>query len=145
MPTDRSGWSGEGEFTIRLIECLEQVEEIALLRVEDAPASRSGTGFVLLANDIFVGFAAERRSTWARLLGVFRRARHARAPRLTLAGLDARLAAIASIGEADYADEAMLQYLRTERIVPPYQTRGYKQVELVRVYEVKEFRPSDRD
>jgi hypothetical protein len=30
----------------------------------------------------------------------------------------------------------MVQYLRTERIVPPYQTRGYKLVELVRVYEV---------
>jgi hypothetical protein len=29
----------------------------------------------------------------------------------------------------------MLQYLRTERIVPPYQTRGYKLVELVRVYD----------
>jgi hypothetical protein len=29
----------------------------------------------------------------------------------------------------------MLQYLRTERIVPPYQTRGYKLVELVRIYE----------
>ena len=29
----------------------------------------------------------------------------------------------------------MLQYLRTERIVPPYQTRGYKLVELVRLYE----------
>jgi hypothetical protein len=30
----------------------------------------------------------------------------------------------------------MIQFLRTERIVPPYQTRGYKLVELVRVYEV---------
>jgi hypothetical protein len=30
----------------------------------------------------------------------------------------------------------MLQYLRTERVVPPYQTRGYKLVELVRIYEV---------
>jgi hypothetical protein len=28
----------------------------------------------------------------------------------------------------------MLQYLRTERIVPPYQTRGYKLVEMVRIY-----------
>ena len=28
----------------------------------------------------------------------------------------------------------MLQYLQTERIIPPYQTRGYKLVELVRVY-----------
>ena len=32
------------------------------------------------------------------------------------------------------ADGAMLQYLRTERIIPPYQTRGYKLVELVRIY-----------
>jgi hypothetical protein len=30
----------------------------------------------------------------------------------------------------------MLQYLRSERIIPPYQTRGYKLVELVRIYEV---------
>ena len=30
----------------------------------------------------------------------------------------------------------MLQYLRAERIVPPYQTRGYKLVELVRIYEI---------
>ena len=29
----------------------------------------------------------------------------------------------------------MLQYLRAERIVPAYQTRGYKLVELVRIYE----------
>jgi hypothetical protein len=29
----------------------------------------------------------------------------------------------------------MLQYLRTERVVPPYQTRGYKLVELIRIYE----------
>jgi hypothetical protein len=31
----------------------------------------------------------------------------------------------------------MIQYLRTERIIPPYQTRGYKLVELVRIYEAK--------
>jgi hypothetical protein len=30
----------------------------------------------------------------------------------------------------------MLQYLRTERVVPPYQTKGYKVVEMVRIYEV---------
>jgi hypothetical protein len=28
----------------------------------------------------------------------------------------------------------MLQYLRTERLVAPYQTRGIKVVEMVRVY-----------
>jgi hypothetical protein len=32
----------------------------------------------------------------------------------------------------------MLQYLRTERIIPPYQTKGYKIVELVRIYEARE-------
>jgi hypothetical protein len=40
------------------------------------------------------------------------------------------------VGEPDYGDEGMLQYLRAERIVPAYQTRGYKLVELVRIYEV---------
>jgi hypothetical protein len=35
----------------------------------------------------------------------------------------------------------MVQYLRTERIVPPYQTRGYKLVELVRIYEVRPVGP----
>ena len=30
----------------------------------------------------------------------------------------------------------MIQYLRAERIIPPYQTKGYKLVELIRIYEV---------
>jgi hypothetical protein len=55
-----------------------------------------------------------------------------------VSGLEARLAAVADIGAPDYSDETMLQFLRTERIVPPYQTRGYKLVELVRVYEVRD-------
>ena len=40
------------------------------------------------------------------------------------------------VGPADYTDDGMLQYLRTERVIPPYQTKGYKLVELVRIYEV---------
>ena len=43
---------------------------------------------------------------------------------------------IDDVGAPDYGDEGMLQYLRAERIIPPYQTRGYKLVELVRIYEV---------
>jgi hypothetical protein len=39
------------------------------------------------------------------------------------------------VGPPDYADEGMLQYLRSQRIIPAYQTRGYKLVELVRIYE----------
>jgi hypothetical protein len=29
----------------------------------------------------------------------------------------------------------MIQYLRTERVVAPYQTRGIKVIELIRIYE----------
>jgi hypothetical protein len=54
---------------------------------------------------------------------------------MTIAQLEAVLASDAAIGPADYAVAGMLQYLRTERIIPPYQTRGYKIVELVRIYE----------
>ena len=55
--------------------------------------------------------------------------------KLNVAGLEAALTALPSIGAPDYSDDGMLQYLRTERIVPPYQTRGYKLVELVRLYD----------
>jgi len=55
---------------------------------------------------------------------------------LTLPGLEAALTAITDVGAPDYGDEGMLQYLRAERIIPPYQTRGYKLVEMVRIYEV---------
>jgi hypothetical protein len=53
-----------------------------------------------------------------------------------VSALEATLSGIPDVGEPDYSDETMLQYLRTERIIPPYQTRGYKLVELVRIYEV---------
>jgi hypothetical protein len=56
---------------------------------------------------------------------------------MTLGDLESRLAALADVGAPDYADEGMLQYLKTERIIPPYQTRGYKIVELVRIYSLK--------
>jgi len=54
---------------------------------------------------------------------------------MTMPQLEAALADDSAIGSPDYSDAGMLQYLRAERIVPPYQTRGYKQVELVRIYE----------
>jgi hypothetical protein len=56
---------------------------------------------------------------------------------MTLGGLEAHLSTLEGIGAPDYADEGMLQYLRTERVIPPYQTRGYKLVELVRIYEAR--------
>ena len=46
------------------------------------------------------------------------------------------LSADASIGAPDFSDQGLIQYLRTQRIVPPYQSRGYKLVELIRIYLV---------
>jgi hypothetical protein len=134
MDIDRSGWSGDGDFTVRLLEVLRQIEEIAAIRVEDAPASRSDAGYALVANEIFIRFATEPRRRRLRWLGVFPVTRLGDAPRLTLAGLASRLAGTDGIGPADYADDGMIQYLRTERVVAPYQSRGYKLVELVRLY-----------
>jgi hypothetical protein len=70
-----------------------------------------------------------------RRLGVFPGSREVTYQKLDVAGLEAMLTAAPDIGPPDYADEGMLQYLRTERIVPPYQTRGYKLVELIRLYD----------
>jgi hypothetical protein len=136
MQIDQSAWSGDGDFTIRLVEALRGIDEIAFLRIEDAPASHSDSGYSLLANELYVAFATERRPRVERWLRLIPRTRAVDVPRLTLAGLGSRLASIDGIGEADYVDDGMLQYLRTERIVAPYQTRGYKLVELVRVYTV---------
>jgi hypothetical protein len=61
---------------------------------------------------------------------------------MTMPELATALTAIDDVGEPDYGDGGMLQYLRAERIVPAYQTRGYKLVELVRIYEVGTLRRS---
>lgn len=124
MDVDVTAWSGEGAFTQVLIDALKRLEGIALLKVEDAPASRSDASFSFISNEMFVAFG--------------RKDRHA-----SLAALQAYFEEIDGIGPPDYADEGMLQYLRTERIVAPYQTRGYKLIELVRVYEAGQG-PRDR-
>jgi len=134
MDVDTQAWSGEGDFTVRLLAILEQIDGIAALRVEDAPASRSGTGYAFLANEIFVRFATRRTRRRVRRFGVLPGTRLVETPRLTLAALQSRLAGIEGIGPADYMDDGMIQYLRTRQVVAPYQTRGYKLVEMVRLY-----------
>jgi hypothetical protein len=138
MQSDRSAWSGDGDFTIRLLDALEQFAEVEYLRVEDAPASRSGSGYNLLSNEVYVKFAGVPGPPRARMARILRPQPRPARPSLTLPALEARLAEVEGIGHADYVDEGMLQYLRTERIVPPYQTRGYKLVELVRIYSFPE-------
>jgi hypothetical protein len=135
MNVDTSKWSGEGTFTQLLVDYLGQVPMVAGVRVEDAPATRSEADYNFISNELFIDFVSETREERSRKWG-FVPVRHVvEIKAMTIAQLEAVLASDAAIGPADYADAGMLQYLRTERIIPPYQTRGYKIVELVRIYE----------
>lgn len=131
---DTTGWSGDGSFTQVLIDALKDLPEVAAIRVEDAPASRAETGYNFIANEIFVTFASRSTRESARWLGVVPYSRRREVPVLDLSGLGAVFGRNAAIGEPDYEDEGMIQYLRTERVVAPYQTRGVKVIELVRIY-----------
>ena len=117
MELDTSAWSGDGTFTQLLIDALQTQPAICFVKVEDAPASRSDASFSFISNELFVGFAAGRAGRPD-----------------SIVALSSLLESLPGIGAPDYADEGMLQYLRTERIIPPYQTRGYKLIELVRIY-----------
>ena len=134
MEVDASGWSGEGSFTATLVEQLKAFASIEFLRVEDAPASHTEANYNFISNEIYVRFRREEISESGRWLGVVPIRRAVVKPVMTLAELEQQLATLEPVGAPDYSDEAMLQYLKTERIIPPYQTRGYKVVELVRVY-----------
>lgn len=136
MQLDISKWSGEGEFTQVLLDRLQQVPGIRFLRVEDAPASRSEADYNFISNEVFVEFATEHREERSRWWGILPVSLVTAVKMMTITELEVALSETPGIGAPDYTDERMLQYLRTERIVPPYQTRGYKLVELVRIYEV---------
>jgi len=139
---DVSKWSGEGTFTQLLIDCLRSMDAIEFVRVEDARATRSEADYNFISNEIFVAFTKIERHEAVKRFGFLPGSRAVVVRVMTIAGLEAALTEAAGIGPPDYADERMLQYLRTERIVPPYQTRGYKLVELVRIYEVGTARTS---
>ena len=137
MHVDSEGWSGEGAFTQLVVDRLRAVDEIAGLKVEDAPATRSEADYNFLANEIFVTFAMRVDVEPTKLLGVLPGRKRVTSKAMTFDALAKLLEESANIGPADYTDQAMIQYLRTERIIPPYQTKGYKLVELVRIYEAK--------
>jgi hypothetical protein len=135
MQIESAGWGGEGTFTALLIEALKAIDAIAYLRVEDAPASRAEPGYAFISNEIYVKFKTDAHAGTRRRLGLPWPAK-VEVKQMTLRELATRLGPAEGVGEPDYSDEGMLQYLRTERIVAPYQTKGYKVVEMVRVYEV---------
>jgi hypothetical protein len=135
MHIDTRNWSGEGTFTQLLIDRLQQIEAIELVRVEDAPASRSDADYNFISNELFVRFAVRTRQERTRRWGFIPAVHEVPERVMTLSQLDGAFTAMPDVGAPDYADDGMLQYLRAERIIPPYQTRGYKLVELVRIYE----------
>ena len=132
---ETSAWSGEGTFTQLLIDRLQDVDGVRFVRVEDAPATRSDADYNFISNELYVGFATIEREERIKRFGVLPGVRVVTDKVMTLQGLEAVLGTLDGVGAPDYGDEGMLQYLRAERIIPPYQTRGYKLVELVRVYE----------
>jgi hypothetical protein len=138
MHVDSAAWSGEGTFTQQVLDRLRTVDGVAALKIEDAPATRSEADYNFIANEIFVTFATRVEREATRRLGIIPGVRRITVKAMTFDDLVKVLEASDNIGPADYADEGMMQYLRTERIVPPYQTRGYKLVELVRIYEAKQ-------
>ena len=135
MKVDTSKWSGEGEFTQLLLDHLRQVPEVAAVRVEDAPATRSEADYNFISNELYVEFARQTHEETTRKWGVVPVRQRVETKTMTIPQLEVTLASDVAVGPPDYADEGMLQYLRAERIIPPYQTRGYKLVELVRIYE----------
>jgi hypothetical protein len=135
MDVDSSGWSGDGDFTARLIAAVSALPHVVSIKVEDAPASRADAGFSFISNELFVGFEHEVRRDRRWQWGFVPRTVSSVRKRLTLSSLEAALTALPDIGAPDYADAGMLQYLRTDRIIPPYQSKPYKLIELVRVYE----------
>ena len=133
---DTSAWTGEGTFTELLIARLRDVDAVRLVRVENAPSTRSDADYNFVSNEIYVGFATVERREPVKRFGVLPGSRVVIDKVMTLSGLEAALTAIPEIGAPDYGDEGMLQYLRAERIIPPYQTKGYKLIEMIRIYEV---------
>ena len=136
LEPEASAWSGEGTFTQLLIERLRDVAGIRSVRVEDAPATRSDADYNFISNELYVEFENTERQERIKRFGVLPGVRTVTEKAMTLQGLETALTGIDGVGAPDYGDEGMLQYLRAERIIPPYQTRGYKLVEMVRIYEV---------
>lgn len=133
---DRDQWSGEGDFTQTLVDWLLECDMITFVRVEDAESARTDVDYNLLSNEIFVEFRTRKRVERALLWGIIPRKRVVTEKLMTLDHLDAALGEDMNIGTPDYADEGMIQFLKTDRVIPPYQTKGYKLIELVRIYEV---------
>ena len=132
---DSDRWSGEGDFTEQLLSWLSEQSDVISLRVEDAPSTRTDVEYNFISNEIYVEFKVREFYQSRRVLGVIPLGRKSLEKTMSLEKLNRVLSEESELGEPDYADEGMIQFLHTERIIPPYQTKGYKLIELVRIYE----------
>ena len=71
VEVDTSKWSGEGTFTQLLVDQLKQLDGLTLVRVEDAPASRSEADYNFISNEIFVVFETIATRQSFRRFGLF--------------------------------------------------------------------------
>ncbi len=133
---DNEKWSGEGEFTQKLIDWFLVRPHISFVRVEDAKSSQSDVEYNFISNEIFLRFDTKEYFERGKFLKIFPIRRLVVEKCATLQNIENDLALIEEIGPPDFADDGMIQYLHTERVIPPYQTKGYKLIELVRIYEV---------
>lgn len=136
MDVNRDKWSGEGNFTEELLAWLSSRSDIVFVRVEDASSTRTDVDYNFISNEVYVQFRVCERLDQHRFLGIIPVRRIVLEKTMTLSQLDTTLASESELGTSDYADEGMIQYLHTERMIPHYQTKGYKLIELVRIYEV---------
>ena len=133
---DRQQWSGEGDFTQTLIDWFLGRDTITFLKVEDSASTRADVDYNLISNEIFLKFRTRERIERDWVWGILPRKRTVNDKIMSLEQLESELGNDDDIGGPDFADETMIQFLRTERVIPPYQTKGYKLIELVRIYEV---------
>src|SRR5574339_254189 len=104
MDLDTSGWSGEGTFTQVLIDRLKEVDGVAFLRVEDAPASRSEADYNFISNESFVRFSTTERQERTTRFGFLPARRVVQEKTMTVSGLEQTLAALTEVGPPDYSD-----------------------------------------
>src|SRR4029453_7114570 len=121
---DAANWPGEGSFTQIVIDRLRELEAVRSVRVEDAPATRSEADYNFISNEVFVEFTTTTRLEPIKRFGILPATRSVKQKSMTIADLEKSLAALDDIGEPDYADEAMLQYLGAGRVGPRVQRGG---------------------
>ncbi len=49
---DTSAWTGEGAFTQRVIDRLRELDAVRLVRVENAPSTRSDADYNFISNEV---------------------------------------------------------------------------------------------